>query len=189
MAGSCFWSRGEVTVKCWVVEGWPFSSVIFFFSDDRNFHINFWECRFCFEKLLCWVLGYQKMKNIEQNYFWKFQKNVMKKHPKKDLNKILKIQSNEENSQNYFWEYRFWEWNHVVFCCLSVWTLGPPPKKKGQTIIDPKEVNKSRFLLGIFLVAGRFCPQFPYKFAGHQLSSEDVKIVASGSSNLDAIEG
>ena len=69
------------------------------------------------------------------------------------MNKILKIQSSEENPQIYFWEYRFWEWNHCF------WTLGPQKRQKGKTI-DQQKVKTSRCLLGIFLVAGRFCPQF-----------------------------
>lgn len=175
--------RGGGQVRA--VEGWSFSRV-FFFSDDRNFHRNFWEC------VLLWeiaVLGVGIPKK------WRTLAKIVSENSK----------NNEETSQKRTWikfsKYRAvkkipkfisestdFENGIIVICCLSVWTLGPQKRQKGKTI-DQQKVKTSRCLLGIFLVAGRFCPQFPYKFAGHQLSSEDVKIVASGSSNLDAIEG
>lgn len=178
--------RRGTGVKCeWLKDG-LFASVIFFFG-WQELSQKFWERRFCFEKLLCWVLGYQKKwilskiisenskklwRNIPKTTWIKFSKyKVMKKIPKI----ILRIQILRMESRCF-----------LLFVGLN---LRPPQQKKGQNIIHPKEVKTSRFLWGIFLVAGRFCPQFPYKFAGHQLSSEDVKIVASGSSNLDAIEG
>lgn len=134
MAGSCFWSRGEKRGSS--ASGWRvafFERFISFFFRMTGIFTEILGMPFLLWEIAVLGVGIPKKwrilsKIISENS----KKTVMKKHPKKDLNKILKIQSNEENSQNYFWEYRFWEWNHVVFCCLSVWTLGPPPKKKAK---------------------------------------------------------
>lgn len=128
MAGSCFWSRGEKRGSS--ASGWrvAFFERFIFFSDDRNFHKNFGNAVFALRNCCVGCWDTKKWRILSKMISENSKKNV-RKHPKKDLNKILKIQSNEDNSQNYFWEYRFWEWNHVVFCCLSVWTLGPPQKK------------------------------------------------------------